>query len=126
MMMPPPAANGERRLIRLYRGLNPAAQGTLLRFAEFLATEGVEAEAARSTRVAPVVIERPDEESVVAAIKRLSLSYHMLDRHLMLDETSTLMAGHVLRGRPARDVIDELEALFARHYGDYLDINQSP
>jgi hypothetical protein len=49
----------------------------------------------------------------------------MLDRHLMLDETSTLMAGHVLRGRPARDVIDELEALFARHYGAYLDINPS-
>ena len=68
MMMPPPAANGERRLIRLYRGLNPAAQGTLLRFAEFLATEGVEAEAARSTRVAPVVIERPDDPEVTVPL----------------------------------------------------------
>jgi hypothetical protein len=39
----------------------------------------------------------------------------------MLNETSSLMAAHVLNGRPARDVIDDLEALFARHYDAYRD-----
>jgi hypothetical protein len=69
----------------------------------------------------PDTITRPAQETVVGAIKRLSLSYHMLDRRRMLDETSSLMAAHVLNGRPARDVIDELEALFARHYDAYRD-----
>ena len=34
----------------------------------------------------------------------------------MLHETSALMAAHVLQGREASAVIDELEALFATRY----------
>ena len=119
----------ERRLTRVYRRLDPESRRTLLRFAEFLHGEMVGrapgADDGSSpldpALVEPEAIPRPAEETVVGAIKRLSLSYHMLDRHPMLDETSTLMAAHVLNGRPARDVIDELEALFARHYGAYRD-----
>ena len=69
----------------------------------------------------PERIPRPKEESVVGAIKRLSHSYFMLDRSAMLNDTSSLMGAHVLQGRPASEVIDELEALFARHYVKYRE-----
>ena len=129
MLTPPRPPSDERHLIRIFRRLDPESRRTLLRFAEFLhrdregqaAGAGDEAGGQDAGPVEPQAIPRPAAETVVGAIKRLSLSYHMLDRHPMLDETSTLMAAHVLNGRPARDVIDELEALFARHYGAYRD-----
>ncbi len=125
MMMPPLPPSDERRLTRLFRGLDETSRATLLRFAEFLSASG-ESEDADALAKAPALAEpniivRPPVESVVGAIKRLSQSYPMLDRRRMLDETSILMAAHVLNGRPARDIIDELEALFARHYGVYRD-----
>jgi hypothetical protein len=45
----------------------------------------------------------------------------MLESERLLDETSSLMMAHTLQGRDAKLVIDELEALFARHYQSYLD-----
>lgn len=125
MMTQPLPPRDERHLTRLYRGLDEESRATLLRFAEFLSATGngggAGALAQRPALAEPELIARPLVESVVGAIKRLSLSYPMLDRRRMLDETSILMAAHVLNGRPARDVIDELEALFARHYGLYRD-----
>ncbi len=129
MLPPPMPPSDERRLTRIFRRLDPESRRNLLRFAEFLHQDGVgrapdpDADAVSGAlRLAePEAIPRPASETVVGAIKRLSLRYHMLDRHQMLDETSSLMAAHVLNGRPARDVIDELEALFARHYGAYRD-----
>jgi len=115
-------AGDERRLTRLYRSLDEDSRRTLLRFAEFLATSEQERKTEPGARPAipePKVIERPAVESVVGAIKRLSMSYHMLDRRHMLDETSGLMAAHVLHGRPTQEVIEELEALFARHYAAF-------
>jgi len=112
--------DGERQLVRYYRSLAPADQDTLLTFSEFLASQGIghqqqEASAPRE----PVSIPRPQEESVVGAIKRLSRKFYMLDRSTMLNDTSSLMGVHVLQGRPAGEVIDELEDLFARHYTEY-------
>lgn len=66
------------------------------------------------------MIPRPEEESVVAAIKRLSESYHMLERSALLTETSSLMTAHVMHGRTADEVIDDLEALFQRHYEELV------
>jgi hypothetical protein len=108
----------ERRLNRLYRSLGKEDRRTLLRFAAFLAGSD-EAAATGEPVHEPQHLPRPAKESVVGAIKRLSSSYHMLDRSAMLNETSTLMAAHVVKGRPAKDVIDELETLFARYYADY-------
>lgn len=61
---------------------------------------------------------RPERESVIAAIRRLTLTYPMLDRGPMLHQTAALMSAHVLHGRSAAAVIDELEALFLRQYQD--------
>jgi hypothetical protein len=115
----------ERRLLRLYRALDAESRRTLLALADFLAHrardpsagEGVPGDPhAAVPTLAPTPEPRPADESVVAAIKRLRRSYPMLDSGTMLHETSALMAAHVLQGREAAAVIDELEALFAARY----------
>ncbi|EHQ51052.1 hypothetical protein ECTPHS_00085 [Ectothiorhodospira sp. PHS-1] len=115
MSLPPHSAHAspERRLRSLYRGLSAADRETLLAFAEFLAGR---AAAAPTSVPAPEPIPRPEEESVIRAMKRLSATYPMLDKACLLNETSQLMTQHVMQGRAAVEVIDELEAVFARHY----------
>jgi hypothetical protein len=117
----------ERRFARLYRSLSVADRATLRAFAEFLAQRvpgdtGMAPE--RAARPEPEVIERPAQETVVAALKRLRRVYVMLDRGVLLHEASILMSAHVLQGRPAVEVIDELEALFARHYAAYREAGE--
>jgi hypothetical protein len=102
-----------RRLQEIFEQLPPAEQETLLAFAEFLYER---AEIVSKPLLEPVSIPRPSKESVVAAIKRLAKSYPMLEKKKMLDETSTLMSQHILQGRDAVKVIDELEVVFSRHY----------
>ncbi len=107
----------QRRLLKLFGRLGESDRATLIAFAEFLAgRKDVAPSQLSDRRAVPDPIPRPAEESVVAAIKRLSQSYFMLDREAMLSETSALMGAHVMQGRPAADVIDELEELFASHY----------
>ncbi len=108
-------SSADERLLELFRRLPAAEQETALAFVEFLVTRsGVDVEPAPVPEPQP--IPRPDNESVIAAIRRLSESYPMLDRSKMLHETSGLMAQHVMQGRAAAEVIDELELLFRRHY----------
>jgi len=112
-------AKREKNLIGLFKGLSQQDQDSLLAFAEFLSQRAnieVEADPVSSVKID---IPRPDEERVVAAIKRLSSSYPMLDRSLLLTETSSLMTAHVMHGRAAKMVIDELEVLFAGYYDKY-------
>jgi hypothetical protein len=113
--------DGERQLVKLYRSLKPEDRSTLLAFGEFLAQRGTSDVQKAQGPLEPERIPRPRQESVVGAIKRLSRSYFMLDRSIMLNDTSSLMGAHVLQGRPADEVIDELEALFARYYAKYRD-----
>jgi len=108
----------EPRLTRLFRSLGEDDRRTLLAFAEFLAA-GRQPAAAPAPPVAPTPLPRPEQETVIAAIRRLSRTYTMLDRGPMLNETSALMSAHVLQGRDAAVVIDDLEALFLRHFTDY-------
>jgi len=53
---------------------------------------------------------------VVKAIKRLRETYPMVDRAKILHDTSACMTKHLVHGKPAAEVIDELEALFQNHY----------
>jgi len=116
-------------LIQLLDKLSPADLVTVARFAEFLlqrpADEPVTAASAAPAAAAvpvpadipePEAIARPQGEKVVAAVKRLSKTYYMLDKKQMLGVTSDLVTQHLLQGRDAVDVIDELESLFAQHY----------
>lgn len=104
---------GADKLAQIFASLPEQEQKTLLDFAEFLQS--------RSPRVAPVTLEpldipRPEDESVVAAIKRLKQTYPMVDRSAVFNETSELMMQHMLKGRAAGDIIDELEIIFEQKF----------
>jgi hypothetical protein len=97
---------GENELLGLYRGLDARRRRELLRLAQDLAASAAE----------PCREPRPEGESVVLALRRLTRSYPMLDRRRLMDTASALMAQHALQGRAASEVIDELELVFERHY----------
>jgi DNA-binding transcriptional LysR family regulator len=104
----------ERRLLRVFRALPENKRSGLLDYAEFLLNRVLPD--APETPVTPLDIPRPPEESVVKAIKRLRETYPMVDRAKILNDTSACMTAHLIHGKPAEAVIDELEALFLRHY----------
>lgn len=112
----------EKRLAEILRSLPAAQAGALLEFAEFLLMRhGVTGlEPVMSTAAAeipkPVDIPRPVEESVVRAVKRLRATYPMLDARKLLNQTSELMTQHLVQGREAIEVIEELEIMFRSSY----------
>ena len=108
----------EKKLLQQFRSLTENQRETLLDFAAFLATREEVAEASEPAQ--PVPMERPAQESVVKAIKRLMATYPMLERNKLLHETSNQMTRHVIHGIPAVTVIDDLEALFHSHYEAYI------
>lgn len=106
--------DGVKNLLDLYSKLPEQDQKTLVNLAEFLVARCGNQKPA--TIPEPEKIPRSHDESVVKAIKRLSATYFMLDKSAVLNEVSSLMAQHVMQGRPATQVIDELEDLFKTHY----------
>lgn len=102
----------EGKLLALFGRLGDEQQDRLIAFAEFLAAGAPETGAAPE----PVAIPRPAGESVALAIRRLVRTYPMLERRRLMGEASRFLAQHALEGRPAVEVIDELEVVFARHY----------
>ena len=117
-MLPPKGSTSaaQQRLLKLFRHLSVADKAHLLSYAEFLAQRDSERDFQDNVEQIPADIPRPASESVVAAIKRLSETFYMLDKDELLHEASTLMTAHVMQGRDAVEVIDELEVLFRRHY----------
>jgi hypothetical protein len=118
MLIPENKERPEKRLAELYGRLPEAERKTLMDFAEFLASR---CQPAETVSLEPKAIPRPEDESVVAALKRLRETYHMLDHSKMLHEASSLMAQHMMQGRPAEEVIDELEEMFRRDFDKFLE-----
>lgn len=102
-----------RRLLEIFESLPEAERRTLLDLAEFLHARS---EPQSRELASPEAIPRPPEETVIKAIKRLSATYPMIDKSQMLNETSALMSQHIMQGRGAAEVIDELERLFRERY----------
>ncbi|VAW59650.1 hypothetical protein MNBD_GAMMA11-2276 [hydrothermal vent metagenome] len=102
-----------RSLADIFDELPEKDQHTLFEFAEFLKSRAV---ALTPKITQPLNIPRPGEESVVAAIKRLKQNYPMLSQKTLLNETSEFMMQHMMHGKPAIEVIDELEIVFETHY----------
>lgn len=100
------------KLLSLYRELPDDRREELLRFAEYLHERFAVPAVAAEMQPIP----RPEQESVIKAMRRLRATYPMLDAAILLDQASTLMSQHVLRGRGANEVIDDLEVLFRSHY----------
>ncbi|WP_455197596.1 DUF2281 domain-containing protein [Kaarinaea lacus] len=115
----------EKKLLKHFSQLSEAQQQTLLQFAEFLLTRSDDADEAGQKEIPqPVLRQRPAEETVVGAIKRLTASYPMLEKDRLFNETSVLMTKHVMQGHAAHLVIDELEMLFQRHYESLVNDQQ--
>jgi hypothetical protein len=115
-------ANNRKRLVTLYDGMDEAARASLLDFAEYLHQRCVStSEQTVGAKHEPLDHPRPQNENVINAIKRLRASYFMLNTDPLLNETSALMAQFMIQGRDAVDVIDDLEAVFEKHYQSYLE-----
>ncbi len=119
-MLPPKKkpTSSVSQLSAVFEQLSTERQQSLHDFAQFLLQQqgGPKDPTVSQT---PLDIRRPDAESVVAAIKRLAKTYPMLNREALLHEASTLMSAHVMQGRSANDVIDDLQALFESAYTAY-------
>ena len=113
-------ASAEQQLTELFQQLGASDQATLLDFAAFLASRTPAPRVVVKTEPElvpePEIIERPAQESVVGALKRLSKSYPMLDKTVMLGATSELVATTIMQGSDPVAVIDELEVIFKGHY----------
>lgn len=112
----------QRDLLARFDVLPPQRQRQLQDFADFLVQREASADAATPVErpsgppPAPEAIVRPEQESVIKAMRRLTATYPMLERSKLLNETSALMAQHVMQGRAAKEVIEDLEGVFKRHY----------
>ncbi len=110
----------ESRLLTLYHSMNAQGREQLIDFGEFLVDRHPAPDRDGGEQpLEPLPIERPQEESVIKSIQRLSKSYPMLDKAAMLHSTSALLSQHVMQGRAAVEVIDDLELLFRRHYEEW-------
>jgi hypothetical protein len=108
----------EKKLLTVFKKLATAERENLQGYAEFLL--GRQQKTSQPVPE-PQLIPRTENESVVAAIKRLSASYSMLEKPALLNKASVLMTQHVMQGREAEEVIDELEALFMQFYQEMLE-----
>lgn len=113
----------QHRLLQIIEKLSPHDQAAVASFAEFLLSRtGGAGTVPDPVAAAPVPVPdiepvpRPENEKVVAAVKRLSRTYFMLDKKKMLGVTSDLVTQHVIQGREASEVIDDLERIFDEHY----------
>ncbi len=100
-----------RTLLAVFEGLEPRQQDVLMDFAATLAVRD-DLSAPATMRPEP----RPADESVVAAIKRLTRAYPAAERRRLMGPASLLMAQHALQGRAAAEVIDDLEVVFERQH----------
>lgn len=109
-----------KRLDALFEVMDDSGREMLVEYAEFIAQRHP-----RPVSMEPLDIPRPKKETVVAAIRRLTDSFPMLDRATLLSETSGLMAQHIVHGRDATEVINELESMFRRHYAAFESKHRS-
>ena len=123
-------ASAQQQLTELFQQLGAADQATLLAFAAFLAsrattTRNVAVKNEPEVLPEPLMIERPPQESIVGALKRLSKSFPMLNKAEMLSATSELVATSLMQGSDPAGVIDELEKIFNAHYEQFKSGNRS-
>ena len=100
-------------LIDLYEAMDDNRKKSLSDFADFLYAQ---AEPVSKEILPPENISRPEQETVVGAIKRLKTTYFMIESMSVFSDASSLMTEHMVKGRDVVEVIDEMEALFEDAY----------
>ena len=109
--------SNRKNLIEIFDTLDSGRQISLIDFAEFLQSKG---DLVVKKMSQPVVIERPDKETVVGAIKRLKETYPMIESMAVFSSASELMTDHMVKGRDVVEVIDEMEKIFEDFYSKML------
>ncbi len=107
----------QKALLDIFDSLDENQQQSLLDFAAFLQSK---ANIQRRQVTEPIAIPRPENETVVGAIKRMKQSYPMIDSMEVFAVASNLMTDHMVKGRDAEEVINEIEALFEDTYQKIL------
>ncbi|MFK5986610.1 MAG: hypothetical protein QM479_14465 [Pseudomonadota bacterium] len=107
-------------LLSVFGQLDEAEQSNIVSYAEFLLSKSMESRDP-ATLEKPQDIKRPEDEKVVMAIKRLSKTYPMINKSGVLDQAAKLMTDHMLHGKEAISVIDELQSLFLAQYEKYCN-----
>ena len=113
--------SSEKTLLASFKRLETSEQEMLLAFAEFLSLRNSSGDLPQTPIEKPQIISRPETESVVAAIKRLSASYPMLDKPELLNKASAIMTKHIMQGHEVGLAIDELEILFSQFYDEMVE-----
>lgn len=106
-----------KALADLFNTLDKERQESLFDYAEFLQSKGG---VLKQEVTEPVDVPRPENESVVGAIKRMKQTYPMIDSMKVFAVASNLMTDHMVKGRDAEEVINEIEALFEDTYKKLL------
>jgi len=107
-----------KKLIELYESLDEERQQSLSEFADFLLAKSGPV---LKEILPPEDIPRPEKETVVGAVKRLKLKYHMVESMSVFSAASELMTDHMVKGRDVIEVIDEMEVLFKDAYTKLVD-----
>ena len=106
-----------KALADLFRKLDKERQESLFEYAEFLLSKSGTVPQEISE---PVDVPKAENETVVGAIKRLKQTYPMIDSMEVFAVASNLMTDHMVKGRDAEEVINEIEALFEDTYKKLL------
>jgi hypothetical protein len=107
-----------QELVNLYESMDEKRKQSLSDFADFLYAK---ADPVVKEIPPPADILRPQEETVVGAIKRLKSTYHMVESMSVFSTASSLMTDHMVKGRDVAEVIDEMEVLFEDAYSKLLN-----
>lgn len=110
-----------QQLTDLYESMDDERKLSLCDFADFLYAK---AEPVSKEIPAPEDVSRPQEETVVGAVKRLKIKYHMIESMTVFSAASSLMTDHMVKGRDVVEVIDEMEKLFESAYDTLLQDNK--
>ena len=106
-----------KELIDLYEAMDDERKLSLCDFADFLYAK---AGPVVKEIPAPEDVPRPEQETVVGAVKRLKIKYHMIESMTVFSAASSLMTDHMVKGRDVVEVIDEMEVLFEEAYKNLL------
>ncbi|MCK5396304.1 MAG: Crp/Fnr family transcriptional regulator [Gammaproteobacteria bacterium] len=104
-------------LTSLYEAMDDERKKSLCDFADFLYAQ---ADPINQVIPPPEDSARPEEETVVGAVKRLKIQYHMIESMSVFSAASSLMTDHMVKGRDVVEVIDEMEVLFEDAYKELL------
>ena len=112
-------SNGKtsKELIKLFESLDEERRASLLDYAGFLLSRSGPV---KKKIIEPLDIPRPEEETVVGAIKRLKETYPMIESMAVFSSASSLMTAHMINGRDVIEVIDEMEELFEKSHMELL------